>query len=550
MMICPRCGVGYPDTVAFCPNDGAGLVPQVPSAPVWQGQVPPMPGPVPPMPGQAPVYWQPAPMPAPKSNRGLIAVVLAIVLVVVVAGGAWLLLRSRPGPVVTPPVTTRTPTATKTTNTPVATTDWAKGLKQSWQQQFTNGAEEGWYSGGVLAMSPDVWMVADGTAALGIDANTGKTLWRLDSTADWEGCANTLHNGQLACLEPDQADSSKQDVCLINASDGKQTCTMLSGMLDMQPGWVEQWGGLRFADNVLIVDGNTGDPDFPYYRAVARVSLTPLKVEWVKAYTSDCGEWVEPEVPQKSTDGLTGNVLWFAGPIDDGPGILAVDIRNGQPLFDPASQGCVGIYPLNGDTFLASSDIPAGPLTLPGGGQINIVNSASGSIEYAGGQMPKAAVYFTASGWDSEYSIPTQATLGANGTDWQVSLPLQQILAAGGETYLTGAATKDTLVVAGAGTVTAVDDTTGRQIWSNIMPVSDYWDGGYSRDTLTVSIVGNVVVVTNSDYNLGDQTTLFSLATGEQVEQMPGAIVSPDGTMLASVTRTDTTMTITRYVPK
>jgi len=537
MMICPQCGATYSDA-AFCINDGTALVSQpVASQPAvsWPGQVPPPVGGF-----SAPTIW-PQP-PAPKRSGGLLALVLAITLVVVIAVGVFLLARNKSDDLGSPTVTlTVTVTVTPSPVSTPTNTNWAGGVTQQWQQTFNSGPALWNYDEDVIAMSPDYWLVEEDKSAVGVNASTGEILWRIDfNTESWGGCTHTLFNGQWACLEPDQVNSSQQDVCLINAIDGEQTCVNVTGVAIPSDSEV-WWGSLWFADNELIIGGSAGgdQSDWPG-RALARLSLPSLKVEWARSYVTDCsGGWSQPIVPQKNTEGVTGNVFWAGGPIDTGPIPLAVDITNGRPLFAQSALGlCASIFPVNADTFMAGPDVPAGPMTLPGGGQINIVNQG-GAIEYKSRQLPTMPVYYTPSGLNPDSGMYDQATLGAGGKDWPVSLPLQQMMAAGGATYLRGAANGYTLVVVGAdGQVIAVDCTSGQEIWSATLPAA-------SSD-VSVAIVGNIAAFTTDS----DQVTLLSLVDGQQIERMPGyAFVSPGGDALAVVDMTSTGMTITRYVP-
>jgi len=138
--------------------------------------------------------------------------------------------------------------------------------------------------------------------------------------------------------------------------------------------------------------------------------------------------------------------------------------------------------------------------------------------------------------------------LSVGGTAWGVTLPLQTCIDMG-PCFLAGAAAGNILVVAaGSGEIAAFDYTTGKPLWSANAPITDFGYDMYSN--LYVSIVGNVVAVTSSGLENGDKTTLLSLATGQQIAQMPGgAVVSSDGTMLAVVNQTTSGVTVTRYVP-
>jgi len=104
------------------------------------------------------------------------------------------------------------------------------------------------------------------------------------------------------------------------------------------------------------------------------------------------------------------------------------------------------------------------------------------------------------------------------------------------------------VVAGGAGWIAAIDCATGRTDWSATVPFEDL--GLSFTSQLAVFIVGNVVVATRLGDDGNDQTTLFSLATGEQVAQMLGdAVVASDGSMLGIVRVTSATITVTRYIP-
>jgi len=138
--------------------------------------------------------------------------------------------------------------------------------------------------------------------------------------------------------------------------------------------------------------------------------------------------------------------------------------------------------------------------------------------------------------------------LSVGGAAWGVTLPLQTCIDMG-PCFLAGAAAGNILVVAaGLGQITAFDYTTGKPLWSANAPISDFGYDMYSN--LFVSIVGNIVAVTSSGLENGDKTTLLSLATGQQIAQIPGdAVISSDGTMLAVGNQTTAGVTVSRYVP-
>jgi len=500
-----------------------------------------------------------APAP-PKRTYGLLALILAIVLVVVVAVGAFLWLRPKTdtgGPAVTPSTTVVTPSTT----TP-AGTDWTRGVTQQWQQTFSTGLP--WWAslndGSFIATSPDVWLVAEDNALNGIDPSSGAVMWHItpDNNSYSKGCASTLVNGQWACLEADPATSTYSLICLINATDGQQNCLSLPDVQDQQPGWQTSWVNVWFADNALIVAGIDWPPaEGLGYRAVARISLPSLSTEWAKSYApgdlTNCNFPTPGMVRQGDTQGLTGDVLWFSGAIDTGPLPDAIDIRNGQSLFAGSSEGCDQMFPLGANTFTATPGLPAGSFALNGGSQITVLN-AGGSIEYKTGQFPRVPVYITPSQFDNDIEMYGQATLGSNGNDWPVTLPMQQMQAAGGAEYLRGAAVGDTLVVVGGeGHVAAVDTATGQQIWTATVPAGDA-----TVSNVWVGIVGNVVAVSTSDYDNGDTVTLLSLADGQTVQQLPGvAVVPPSGDVLTVVGQIGSAdpsgapppMTVSRYVP-
>jgi len=502
--------------VSFCANDATPLVPlQQPVAP-------------------------------PKRTYGLLALILAIVLVVVVGVGAFLLLRNKTntgGATVTPG--TSVTSASTSTSGPANTTDWTRGVSQQWQKQYDD----------VVATSPDVWMVSGGTSIYGLDPSTGVPIWQLDANAnDWNGCTATAFNGQWACIEPDPAIDHivENTVCLINVADGTtQSCTSLAGALTVQDGSEASWYGVWFADNAVIVSGSVWQTE-PYHTA-ARLSLPSLSADWAQSYTS-CGygptDSSDLALVQRDTQGVAGNVLWVSAVSGDPLGPAAVDIRNGEPLFPPSSQGgCGPISPLDADTFLTTPNVRGGPMALPGGGQINIVNTGGG-IQYTSEQLPTVPVTFTPSGISADTGMYTLATLGVNGADWSITLPLQQMVAGAGYTYLRGAASGDTLVVVGGnGQVVAVNTASGQLIWTATVPT-----GESDSSDIQATIVGNVVAVTTSQFN-NDEVTLLNLATGQQVGQFPGNVIAaPDGSSLAVRVWADDgngnqMTTISRYVP-
>ncbi|MCL2490017.1 MAG: PQQ-binding-like beta-propeller repeat protein [Propionibacteriaceae bacterium] len=578
MMICPRCGALY-QNAAFCANDGTHLVPQAPATQAtvpWPGQVPPppppqtawsandntllmppptasqptaqaatpWPGQVPPPPppqaisGAAPATAWPAAPPRPK--RSHTALVVAIVLVMAVAAAGLFAARDKLGILGGLKVTGTAPSYTE---------DWTRGVTASWSQQFD--LKYDYDRAVVLTQSPQVWVVGEypnvddeEPAIDGLDPSTGQILWRhaFDSYY-WTECADALVNGKVACLEPDQSNSSQ--LCLIDAHTGQQSCVDLAEVVTLPSGNSGEWDSIWVSGDSLVVAGGVWtDYNEFYYWEVARLSLPSLKVDWAKAYNQTCDSGSEPAPRQLDMSGITGNVLWFSGPNDEGPGGLAVDVRNGEPLFAQ----CNVVYPLADGTFVAAPTVPAGPMTLPGGGSITIVNSGN-AIEYTSGQFPSQPVYYVPSGGSGPYWDDfTDGTLGLGGTAWPVTLPLQQVLAGSGGQFLTGAASGDTLVVAGdAGQIVAVDYTTGQTVWSATVPVVDY---GYGYTSLNVAIIGNLVIVTPTWSQDGELVTLLSLANGQTVSQMPGqAFVSPDTGMLGVSSGTGSRATVARYVP-
>jgi len=520
-----------------------GYSPQVPTAgydaptmwamPTPTPQTTQMPAPMPTLaqmhiPPQMPMATQ-----APKRKGGLIALVLAIVLVAVVATGAVLLLKKGGA---------GGADGLKVTGTaPAYTEDWTKGVTQSWSQTFNNDQSAMYYNSGVLAMSSDGWVVADGTSVDGVDPATGQVRWRHDFGDGFSsGCTDTVFSGKVACFGggfTGQLDNAGQ-LCLIDIQTGDPTCIDMGSIVVLPPGNTGYWTSLWFADGALIVAGNADANDSPKpYWEVARLSLPSLSVQWANTYNDNCDMGTqsnEPNPSQLGNGGITGDVLWFSDSYDEGPPVLAIDIRDGQRVLP--QDKCATIYALTNDTFVAPPEIPAGPLTLPGGGQITIVNSGS-AIEYANGQLPSLPI-----------SMDGNGALSVGGTAWGVTLPLQTAIDMG-PTFLAGAASGNTLVVAaGLGQITAFDYTAGKPLWSANAPISDFGYDMYSN--LYVSMVGNVVAVTSSGLENGDKTTLLSLATGQQIAQMPGdAVVSSDGTMLAVVNQTASGATVTRYVP-
>jgi len=481
--------------------------------------------------------------------------VLAIALVVVVGVGVFLVVRHKSG-VPGSPSATATPTE-----------DWTHGVTQQWQQQFTAGAENWGYNGTMAAMSPDVWVVDDGTAIVGIDPASGQVKWSHDfETRGAAVCTNGLVNGKWPCIVTNLPDQDQQ-VCLFDGNDGSQQCTSLAGAVSVQDGWSVTWVSIWVADNALILLGytETTDPDnHTSGTDVARVSMDSLSLAWTKTFAPTC-DWSDPASSGEAQDrgdklGITGNVLWYRGEWQgDVAGTpIAVDIRNGQSLF--AADACPVIAPTSDDTFIAANNLPAGPLSLPGGGQINIVHADGATLSYGSGILgsgqtvdpdvtrPTVPVYYeTGYNETDQGGVGTLGVLG--GPLWQTVMPLQQWYAGAGGEFLNAAVAGNTIVVAGgSGQVKAVDYTTGQVLWSAVVPVQDV--GGGLTSLLEVSIVGNLVAVTKTDYENGDQVTLLSLASGQQVGQMSGdAFVSPDGSMLAVVTLTDSNMTVTRYVP-
>ncbi|MCL2782671.1 MAG: PQQ-like beta-propeller repeat protein, partial [Propionibacteriaceae bacterium] len=392
MMICPRCGATYPDASSFCGRDGTRLVPQIvadPSAATqvksdWQGQVP-QPAGFGPQAGWAAAA--PATAPAPKPRGKGLALVLAIALVVVVVVGGVLMARDKLGIL----------GGLKVTGTaPAYTEDWTRGVTQSWSQTYSANQTGMTYSNGVLAMSPDGWVVADGTSVDGVDAATGQVRWRHDFGDGFSsGCTNTVYNGKVACFGggfTGQLDNAGQ-LCLIDIQTGDPTCIDMTSIVVLPPGSTGYWTDLWFADGALIVAGNADENNSPKpYWEVARLSLPSLDVKWANTYNDVCdmgSGFNEPSPSQVGNGGITGDVLWFGDSYSGGPPLLAIDIRDGQRVL--AQDKCATIYELTIDTFVAPPEIPAGPLTLPGGGQITIVNSGS-AIEYANGQLPSLPI--------------------------------------------------------------------------------------------------------------------------------------------------------------
>jgi len=544
-MICPQCGASYGDTAEFCANDGAVLVRQ----PVAnQNAFTPL--------DQAKSYVaetavtdRPALSPAPKHQGRWLALVLAIALVAVVAVGGVLVAKSRSSRPSGPTGVTVTGAA------PVYTEDWTYGLSQAWQQHFGDEAQGTAVVNGVVAMAPDVWMVSHGSGLIdGIDPATGQTLWTKDlGDESLTNCTTALSGGKWACMTRGGAPDYRSSVCLVDEKTGDQSCVDTADLALPATDSVLVTT-LWFADGALIVADEVAGEESAHWE-VARLSVPSLTVDWTQTYDDACdGGWLEPAPNQRDASGVAGNVLWFSstqppdfGPADFGPPPLAIDIRNGQKLFSP----CVGIYPLTDDTFMAAPDIPAGSLTLPGGGAITIVNSG-GAIAYASGQLPKVPVYYVPSPAPAGQPGYAEGTLGVNGSAWPVTLPIQQGITTLGAQSLAGAAADNTLVVAGGqGQVVAVDCTTGQTIWSATVAVSHYGDYGASGD-LSVSIVGNMVVVAGT---ASDPTTLLSLATGQEIGTVDAqnilsprrVVVSPDNTMVALVDGSQGT--VSRLVP-
>jgi len=516
MMICPRCGAVYQDA-AFCPKDGTPLVPQPDAAP------------------------------PPKPKKRYTALIVAIVLVVAVAGAGLFVARDKLGILGGGPQVTDTAPSSAPPSSPSHTGNWTRGVTPLWSQQFVLSADSNTVS--ILVQTPQVWVVGGILGIRGVDPNTGQVIWQHDFNSYYPpACANTLADGKVACLEPDQSQpNNAQTACLIDAQTGEQSCAELTGADTLPPGHLDYWDKLWVSGDSLLVAGEVWVEDpYSYNRQVTRLTLPSLTVDWVKTYNPTCDSASEPAPRQLDMSGITGNVLWFSGPNDEGPSGLAIDIRNGEPLFAQ----CDVIYPLADGTFLAAPTVPAGPMTLPGGGSITIVNSG-GAIEYVSGQLPAEPVYYVPSGDSSPYGDDlTDGTLGLGGTAWPVTVPLQQVMAGGGGQFLTGAASGYTLVVAGnAGQISAVDYRTGRPMWSATVPAVEYYSsGGYTN--LDVAIIGNVVVVTPASTQDGEVVTLLGLATGQTIEKIPGqAFASPENDMLGVVSGHGAETTVTRYVP-
>ena len=507
-MICPRCGAVY-QNAAYCPNDGTPLVPH------------------------------PAAAPPPKSKKNHTALIVAIVLVVAVAGAGLFVARDRLGILGGQKV------------------DWTRGVTASWSRQFT--VSPGYESVTVFVQAPQVWVVREDSAIEGVDPATGNTMWRHDSDpGDWSVCADALVNGKVACLEPDPSQSNNAETaCLIDANTGQQSCVALADVVKPLPGHSGNWDRLWVSDGSLVVAGEVWVEDpYSYSWQVARLSVPALTAEWSNEYDG-CADYSsspsDVEYSTRQMSGITGNVLWFGGPTDEGPGALAVDIRNGQPITSPSNaHECVALFPLTTDTFLTSAPGLAGQLPLPAGGQITVANQGNGAIVYDSGQFPNRPVYYTYD-WKTVWSA-AQATLGSGGATWPVVVPLFVVRAAGGAVSLKAAASGNTLVVGGAGQAAAVDVTTGKAIWSTTVPCveDEYWFCAGS-----MAIVGGVAVfstyypILSEDIGLHvNQVTLLNLATGQTVGQMPGrAFVSSDGDMVGVLSGSDTDWTLTRYVP-
>lgn len=559
MMVCPQCGLTQVGG-SVCPRDGARLVPAPtppggPSGASFAG------------PPTAPV-WAPPPA-KPKSGRLGLIIVIAVVVALILGGGiGWLVAtRSHHGTGVANPTqfgpTGPSPTDTNPAPTPAPAPDWTHGLTQLWQRPYT-GDPYGWSAVGDLVLaSSHLWISPDGNNATGIDPETGDVVWSQDMGADfWGGCTSSLLAGQWACLVPDTTGDS-QAVCLLDASTGAPRCLDLTGVLPLPAGGIVHWSKLWFADGGLIAFGLTGSTDPDSHAdgtAALRLSLNPLAPVWKTSF-DPCGGWGGQDdgvaLDRGDELGITGNVLWYRGAWqgDTSATPSAVDIRDGQSLF-PAGT-CPAIAPLTADSFIVPTAIPAGPINLPGGGSVSLVHLDGGAISYGNTAMsagmvvpigvtwPTVPVYYQAgSDGDPGWGY-TEGTLAlAGGPTWPITLPLQQIPAGAGGSFLNAAVTGHTLVVAaGSGQVVAVDNTSGQVEWSATVLAGQ-------STTMAVSILGNVAVVSRSDYDLGNLTTLFSLADGQVVWQGQGqAVVSSDATMLAVVSGTDPDLVVTRYQP-
>jgi len=516
-MICPQCGAVYADEAAFCGYDGTALVPEAAGEPATAE------------PTQAGLD-QPKPKkpskPATRRPKGaLLALVLAIALVVVVAVGSVLVAKNG-RPVTSKPKVTGT--------APALAEDWSFGVSPSWQRDFSVGDETSYVSS-ILASAPSVWMVSYYQNTLkvdGINTETGQTLWTVNRDQYLSDCTDTLVDGKWACIDRGASGDGRK-VCLVDSNTGDQACIDMATVTWVKPGnaaWLEK---VWLADGALIVaeaiTATNADYPPPSYWRITRLSLPSFAVEWTQDYNDGCVGAPEPVPTQEDMGGIMANVLWFSGPNEYGPPPLVVDIRNGQQLIST----CVGIYPVADGTFMTPPDVPAGPLALPGGGQITTVNSG-GAIEYPSGQFPSVPVYYVPSPNTDGRTGYASGTLGAGGAMWPVTLPLQEIQAGQSGNFLVGAASGNTLVVVGGhGQVAAVDCTTGQPIWYASLAASN--DEAYvDTNDWTVSIVGNMVVVTTT-FTFPQHTDLLSLATGQPIETIVGKTVdSPNNTMLAA----------------
>ena len=139
--------------------------------------------------------------------------------------------------------------------------------------------------------------------------------------------------------------------------------------------------------------------------------------------------------------GVTGNIFWYRGDWQGGPprpAPFALDTRNGQSIF--ASGTCPSIAPVTDDTFIVPTSVPEGPITLPGGGQINGVHvfgatlgygspSRSGGIADGDTIRPKQPLYYVPDPLNPNGMV-TQGTLGVlPGALWDVTVPVQHFLA-------------------------------------------------------------------------------------------------------------------------
>jgi len=488
--------------------------------------------------------------------------VLVIALVVVVAGGG-LLVANKLGAL---------GGSIKVTGTaPAFTGDWTRGVTQSWSQEFPTEWDGWYYDYSSWLLTPQGWVISDTAALHGFDPATGQATWSMNfGDRDHVSCAHTPVNGKLACLESLWTNAaSTSQVCLIDPQTGEQQCLGIDGAVTTQYGWSIDWEGVVAADGALFVNGSTGDESEGAHQrwAVAlRIDVDPLKVVWTNAFAPGaCGSadptqtWDPSSNGTQAVDagdgrGVTANVFWYRGHWQGDYGVqpFAVDTRNGESILPPNT--CPEIVPVTGDTFIVPNDIQPGPVTLPSGGQVIFVHAVGGALAYgtpcssnAGTSegdvvYPAVPVYYTvAAGGSASFEMGTLGVI--DGASWDVTLRLQHFLAGSEGSYLNAAAAGNTVVVAGgSGEVVAVDYTTGQVQWSAMMP-SDAEHGAVSD--AAVFILGDAVAVTSQD-PASPETTLFSLATGQQIGQMPGyAVVSRDGSMLGIVTG----RSITRYVP-